>query len=79
MKGRFGRDIKYLIQKGIIKGKLRKISSLKRQEKMKERRELFESIYNTSPKKLTVRQDLKILTKKMEKKKTKMNIKDTLN
>ena len=43
----FGRDIEYLIEKGIIKGKLRKISALKRQERMKERRELFESIYNT--------------------------------
>ena len=61
MKRRFGRDIKYLIAKGIIKGELRKIPSLKRQKKMKERRELFESIYNTSPKKLTVRQIANLL------------------
>ena len=61
MKRRFGRDIKYLIAKGIIKGELRKISSLKRQEKMKERRKLFESIYNTSPRKLTVRQIANLL------------------
>ena len=55
-KGTIDADIRFLREQGIIKGKSHTILPLEIQEKIRKRREYFESIYNASKEKLTVKQ-----------------------
>ena len=55
-KGTIDSDIRFLREQGIIKGKSPTILPLEIQEKIRKRREYFESIYNASKEKLTVKQ-----------------------